>query len=184
VPITIGKIEVNINVYIFDILDFDLVIGHHLENLLHTPLGSLYEKLGKLTSTTPCFENPLAKPCPKQNPLEMMMHEQTSSSPIVFKPRPSSPHFVVLDHDRDTTMIIHNEPLGRENHQAREFSEALTLESKGKESVDGHASFILESPSPCPYNILPELATLRTTNASRATTTLRPSMAKCLEGWL
>jgi len=62
-------------------------------------------------------------------------------------------------------MIIHDEPLGRENHQAREFSEALTLEAKGKESVDGHASFILESPSPCPYNILPESATLCTTNA-------------------
>jgi len=108
------------------------------------------------------------------------MHEQTSSSTIEFKPHPTSPHSVVLDHDRDTTTIIHNEPLGRENHQAREFSEALTLESKGKESVDGHASFILESPSACPYNILPDSATLCTTNAFEGYNHLRALYGKML----
>ena len=62
-------------------------------------------------------------------------------------------------------MIIRDEPLGRENHRARESSEALTLELEGKDSVDGHGSFILESLSPRPYNTLLESATLRTTNA-------------------
>ena len=118
-----------------------------------------------MTSTTPCFENPLAQPCPKQNPLEKIIHKQTSSSSVEFKHRPTSPHFVVLDHDWDTTMIFHDEPLETESHKARESSEALTLELEGKDFVDEHGSFILESPSPCPYNTLPESATLRTMNA-------------------
>jgi len=58
------------------------------------------------------------------------MHEQTSSSSIEFKPRPTSPYFVVLDHDQDTTMIFHVEPLEIENPWVRESIEALTLESE------------------------------------------------------
>jgi len=129
VLVIIDKIEVNLDFHIFDCLDFDLLIGYPLENLYHASLGSLYEKLGNLTSTMPCLENPLVKPCHKQNLLEKIMHEQTSSSSIKFKPHPTSPHSVVLDHDQDTTTIIHNEPLGRENHRARESSEVLTLDS-------------------------------------------------------
>jgi hypothetical protein len=60
--------------HIFDILDVDLLIGYPLENLHHAPLGSLYKKLRKTTSATPCLENPLAKTFPKQNPLKKMMH--------------------------------------------------------------------------------------------------------------
>ena len=62
-------------------------------------------------------------------------------------------------------MIFHVEPLETESHKARESSEALTLELEGKDFVDEHGSLILESPSPCPYNTLPESATLRTMNA-------------------
>ena len=72
-------------------------------------------------------KNPTAKPCPKQNPLEEI-HEQTSSSSIELEPLLPSQHCVVLDHDRDTTMIFHDEPLEVENSWARESSEALTLE--------------------------------------------------------
>ena len=43
VPITIDKIEVNLDFHIFDILDFDLLIGYPLENLHHAPLGNLPE---------------------------------------------------------------------------------------------------------------------------------------------
>ena len=111
VPITIDKIEVNLDFHIFDVLDFDLLIGYPPDNLHHTPLGSLFEKLRKTISATPCLENPSAKPFPNQNPLEMIV--QTSSSSIEFEPLPSSPHCVVLDHDRDTTMIFHDEPLER-----------------------------------------------------------------------
>ena len=38
------------------------------------------------------------------------MHGQTSSSLIEFEPLLLSPHCVVLDHDRDTTMIFHDGP--------------------------------------------------------------------------
>ena len=78
VPITIDKIEVNLDFHIFVVLDFDLLIGFPPDNLRRTPLGSLFEKLGKMTFATPCLENPLAKPFPKQNQLEMMV--QTTSS--------------------------------------------------------------------------------------------------------
>ena len=117
-PITIDKIEVNLDFHIFDILDFDLLIGYPLDNFHHSPLGSLHEKLGEITSASPCIENSLVKPCPKQNPLDEM-HEQTSSSSIEFEPLLPSPHCVVLDHDRGTTMIFHVEPLEIENSWAR-----------------------------------------------------------------
>ena len=64
VLITIDKIEVNLDFHIFDILDFDLLIGCPPDNLHHTLLGSLFEKLGKMTSATPCLENPSTKPFP------------------------------------------------------------------------------------------------------------------------
>ena len=77
-----------------------------------------------------------------------MMLEQTSSYSIEFEPLPSSPHFVVLNHDRGTTMIFHDEPLVIGKIWAKESSDALTLESEGKDSIDEHGSFILELLSP------------------------------------
>ena len=133
VPVTIDKIKVNVDVHIFDILDFDLLIGYPLENFHHSPLGSLHEKLGGMTSASTCLENSLAKPCPKHNPLEEM-HEQISSSTIEFEPFLPSPHGVVLDHDWDTTTIFHDESLEIENSWARESSEALTLEFEANNS--------------------------------------------------
>ena len=50
VPITIDKIKVNLDFHIFDILDFDLLIGYPLDKFHHSPLGSLHEKLGEMTS--------------------------------------------------------------------------------------------------------------------------------------
>src|SRR6185312_10857947 len=64
-PIPIDKIKVNLDFHIFDNFDFDLLIGYPLENIHHSPLGSLHEELGNLTSATPCLQNPRAKPCPK-----------------------------------------------------------------------------------------------------------------------
>ena len=116
-----------------------------------------------MTFATPCLENPSAKPFPIHNTLEMMV--QTSSSLIEFEPRPTSPCRIVLDHDRDTAMIVHDEPLEAENPWAGEFNEALPLESEGSESIDKHGSFILESPPPCSFRSPPELATCCTTNA-------------------
>ena len=90
---------------------------------------------------------------------------QTSSSLIEFEPRPTSPRRIVLDRDRDTAMIVHDEPLEVENPWTREFTEALPLEFEESESIDEHGSFILESPPPCSFSSPPELATCCTTNA-------------------
>ena len=125
VLVIIDKIEVSLDFHIFDILDFDLLIGYPLENFHHSPLGSFHEKLREMASALPCSENSLAKPCPKQNLLEEM-HEKTSSSSIEFEPLLSSPHFVAPDHDRDTTMIFHDEASKTKNRWAREASEVLS----------------------------------------------------------
>ena len=74
-PITIDKVEVHLDFYIYGILDFDLLLGLPLEKLLASH-GSLDEKrreTGSATNTS-CSENLLAKPLPEQNPLKEMMH--------------------------------------------------------------------------------------------------------------
>ena len=54
-------------------------------------------------------------------------------------------------------MISHDESLELENPWAMEFDEAPTLESKEKDSIDEHESFILEIPQePCSFNASPE----------------------------
>ena len=176
VLITIDKIEVNLDFHIFDILHFDLLIGYPLENLHHSPIGSLHEKLGT-TVASPCLENPLAKHCPKQNTLEKNI-EETSSSSIEFEPHPTSPHCVVPDHDRDTTMIFHDEPLAIENRWATESSEALSLECEEKDSIDEHGSFILETTPPCSFSTPPESVACCTTNAFASCNLLKTLSSK------
>ena len=85
VPITIDKLEVHLDFYIYDILDFDLLLALPLEKLLASH-GSLDEKLRETGSATatPHLENLLAKPLPEQNPLKEMMH----TSPFIS----SEPH--------------------------------------------------------------------------------------------
>ena len=87
VPITIDKIEVRLDFHIYDILDFDLLLGLPLEKLLSSH-GSLDEKLKETGSAiaTPCLENLIAKPLPEQNPLEEMMHTSPfiSSEPVLL----------------------------------------------------------------------------------------------------
>ena len=81
------KIEVRLDFYIYDILDFDLLLGLLLEKLLASH-GSLDEKLRETGSATatPCLENLLAKPLPEQNPFKEMMHTSPfiSSEPILL----------------------------------------------------------------------------------------------------
>jgi hypothetical protein len=176
VPITIDKIEVNLDFHIFDFLNFDLLIGYPPNNLHHTPLGSLFEKLGKMTFATPCLENPSAKPFPNLNPLKMMV--QASSSLIEFEPRPTSPCCIVLDQDRETTLIFHDEPLAIENRWARESSEALSLECEEKDSIDELGSFILETPPPCSFSTPPESAACWTMNAFASCNLLKTLSSK------
>ena len=74
-PIIIDKIEVHLDFHVYNIINFDLLLGYPLEKLLASH-GSLDEKLRKIISatTTPCLENLLAKPLPEQNPLEEMLY--------------------------------------------------------------------------------------------------------------
>ena len=86
-PLTLDKIEVHLDFHIFDILDFDLLLGYPLEKLLTPYHGSLDELLRETASSTAtsCSENLLAKHSPKQDSLEEMMHTSpfVSSEPIL-----------------------------------------------------------------------------------------------------
>ena len=76
VLLIIDKIEVNLDFHIFDILDFDLLLGSPFEKLL-TSQGSLDKKLRKTASATAtsCLENSIVKHFPEPNLLKEMMHE-------------------------------------------------------------------------------------------------------------
>jgi hypothetical protein len=71
--------------------------------------------------------------------------ERSSSPSIEFEPLPIDPYHVALDFDRESTSILHNEPLEVENSRVMVI-EALMLESEGKDSIDEHGSFILDIP--------------------------------------
>ena len=66
------------------------------------------------------------------------------------EPLPSGPEKVVLDYDRDSTMLSHDKSLEMGNRWAMEFCEALTLESNEKDSTDEHGTVIFEIP--CSFN--------------------------------
>nr|TKW27922.1 hypothetical protein SEVIR_3G289400v2 [Setaria viridis] len=170
VLIKIDKIKVHLNFHIYPILDFDLLIGLHLEDLSQ---GSLDKKLRKSasTSTNSCIENPMAKPLFEQNPLEKVMCASlfVSSKPVLFKgveisahkeddsedlhlceaKRPSSPSIepkacpsgpqnVVLDNGQETTPILHDESLEKENLCAMDIPYISTLEDETKNSTNDH----------------------------------------------
>ena len=65
VPVIIDKIEAFIDFHIYAILEFDILIGYPLENLIQEKPshGGFDEKLGTTTFTTPipCPESPKAK---------------------------------------------------------------------------------------------------------------------------
>ena len=71
-----------------------------------------------------------------------------------FEPLPSGPEKVVLGHDRDSTMLSHDESLEMENRWAMEFCEAPTLESDEKDSTDDHGTIIFKTS--CSFNATPE----------------------------
>ena len=75
-PLIVDKIEVNLDFHIFNILDFDLLLGSPFEKLI-VHQGSLDEMLRKAASatTTSCLENTMVKHFPEPNPLKEMMHE-------------------------------------------------------------------------------------------------------------
>jgi hypothetical protein len=96
-----------------------------------------------------------------EDTLHLCEDERSSSLSVKFDHLPVGPKYVILDHDRDTTMISHNESLEMENQQAMELYEVLTLEFEEKDSTNEHGSFTLEIPQElCSFNTTPELGTL------------------------
>ena len=74
-----------------------------------------------------------------------------------FEPLPDGLESVVLDLDRDTTIIFHDESLKMENQWAKKSCEAPTLESNEKDSTNEHGSFTFNIPrKPCSFNTTPE----------------------------
>ena len=74
-----------------------------------------------------------------------------------FEPLPDGLEFVVLNLDRDTTMIFHDESLEMENQWAKESCEAPTLESKEKDSTNEHGNFTFDVPrKSCSFNATKE----------------------------
>jgi hypothetical protein len=75
--------------HICDVIDFDLLLGYPLEKLLDSSQESLEENRRETASATAtsCSENPMAKPLPKQNTLEKMMHKSLfiSSELVLFE---------------------------------------------------------------------------------------------------
>ena len=99
-PYLIDKIEVNLDFHIFDILDFDILLGSPLEKLLASQ-GSLDEMLKKTASATAisCLENTMVKHFPELNPLKEMVHKSPfmSSEPILNMTQMKSFTFVKMN---------------------------------------------------------------------------------------
>jgi hypothetical protein len=128
VPVIINKIKVFIDFHIYAILEFDILIGYPLKNLIQEKPshGGLDEKLGTTASVTPtpCPESPKAKQQPNHNPFEEVKFislfvspklayetERSSSPSLKPKPCPSSKPNVVLN-DRDSMLIVERSMFG------------------------------------------------------------------------
>ena len=160
------------------------------ENLLakhfskQDPLEEMMHISPFISSEPILFE--ITKPISKEYGLEDTLYlcedEQSSSTSIDFELLPVGPEYVVLDHDRDTTLIFHDASLEMENPWAMEFCEVLTLESEEKDSMDEHGTVIFELQ--CSFNVSLESAKFSAPHTTRTTTTLRSSSTKYSEGWL
>ena len=136
----------------------------HLENLLAKPLPE-QNLLKEMMYTSPFISSePIllgVLESSEEYDLEDSLHshedERSSSSLTEFEPLPDGLESVVLDLDRGTTMIFHDESLEMEKSWAKEFCEAPTLESNKKNSSNEHGNFTFDIPrKPCSFNATPE----------------------------
>ena len=163
VLITIDKIEVHLDFHIFAILDFDLLIAYPFEKLfLEKPShGSLNEKLGKTTFTTPISrpESPMAKHHLNHDRFEEVKSvsqfvspklsceiERLLSPSLELKQCPSGNQNIILDSGQDSTLILQDIVLKNEKFCAMDNREAPTLESKEMDSTDEHENFSFKIP--------------------------------------
>ena len=109
VPITIDKVNVHLDLHIFDILDFDLFLGYPIKQIVDASQGSLEAKLREITfaATTTCLENQMAMSFPKQNPSEKEIHPSPSS--VEFETLSVGPESFILDFGQNPSMISHDE---------------------------------------------------------------------------
>ena len=92
-----------------------------------------------------------------EDSLHFCEDERSSSPSIEIEPLPDDPKSVVLDLDRDTTLIFHDASLEMENQWAKESCEAPTLESNEKDSSNEHENFTFDIPrKPYSFNTTPE----------------------------
>jgi hypothetical protein len=157
VLVIIDKTKVHLDFHIYAIVEFDLLIGHPLENLIQEKPshGGLDEKFGEIAFATPTFcpESPKVKQQPNNN----MFKEAKFISPFIspklayetecgpspsLEPKscPSGHPNIVLDRGQDSTLIIH------ERFCAMDMPIAPTLETKEKDSTIEHESFSFETP--------------------------------------
>lgn len=76
VPIRYNSVEVILDFHLFDISDFDILIGHPIEKLLNVPeTGVLNLKVGKIVTSVPVLQstNSLTEPLPVPEPIEEVM---------------------------------------------------------------------------------------------------------------
>ena len=130
-----------------------------LENLLAKPLPE-QNQLEEMMHTSPfvSFEPVVlevaksSEECNSKDTHHFCEDERSSLSSTEFEPPSSGPEYVVLDHDRDTTLIFHGASFEMKNQRAMEY-EAPTLESEEKDSTHEHGSFSFEIPQePCSFN--------------------------------
>jgi hypothetical protein len=142
-PILVNKTLVNLSFYIFDVIEFDLLIGQPIERLIHEgQIGKLNICLGKNlsllifishslnTESESCLElDPMdevkaasfesfiepnlendaqffIKEEDDQPPQPLYPFEESPKPPIELKPLPSGLHYVFLNNDPNTFVII------------------------------------------------------------------------------
>jgi len=146
VPVIIDKIEVFRDFHIYAILEFDILIGHPLENLIQVKpsYGALHEKLETTASLNPipCPEGPMAKQQSKPNPFQQVKFISPFVSPKL-----------ACETERASSLSLEPEPcssgylniiLEKENSCAMDIPKAPTLETKknsANEQVDHIAMF-------------------------------------------
>ena len=118
-PVKKDKIEVCLDFHVYPVIDFDLLIGSPLENLLQekSSQGSLSYESGETTPIS-CPENPMAEHHDDHNLFEEMM----LMSPFISPNTTSSP-----DPLNDT--LLKEEIREEWSDRTRHFFEAVWIES-------------------------------------------------------
>jgi hypothetical protein len=133
--IIIDETKVHLDFHIYAILDFELHIGHPLDNLFQEKSsdGSLSEQLRKTASATH-LDIPIAERRPNNDPSEEVKFISPFNSPrlssetrhpsptsLERKPCPSGHKTIVLDNDRGPTLFPHDISLENENFYAMDI---------------------------------------------------------------